>query len=86
MEEQEILQRIATLYPEAAIEASGEGCNFELFVVTPDFDGMSLVKRQQSILSLFSEELRSGKLHAIAVKAKTPQELSHAPTNLVQLI
>ena len=85
MQESEILQRIKTLYPEAAMEASGENCNFEVFVVSPEFEGMSLLKRQQSILALFNEELKTGKLHALGVKAKTPAELSSTPNNLVQL-
>ena len=85
MLEQEILERIQALYPDAAMEASGENCNFEVFVVTSDFEGMSLLKRQQSILSLFNEELKSGKLHALGVKAKTPEELTRSPSNLVQL-
>lgn len=85
MLEQEILERIRALYPDAVMEASGENCNFEVFVVTTDFKGMSLLKRQQSILSLFNEELKSGKLHALGVKAKIPEELTHSPNNLVQL-
>ncbi len=85
MEEQQILDRIKTLYPDAAMEASGENCNFEVFVVSEEFEEMSLLKRQQSILSLFSEELKTGKLHALGVKAKTPAELSKAPSNLIQL-
>jgi acid stress-induced BolA-like protein IbaG/YrbA len=85
MNEEQILQRIKTLYPEAAMEASGENCNFEVFVVSPEFEGMSLLKRQQSILALFSGELQTGKLHALGVKAKTPAELSQTPSNLIQL-
>jgi acid stress-induced BolA-like protein IbaG/YrbA len=85
MDEEQILQRIKTLYPEAAMEASGENCNFEVFVVSPEFEGMNLLKRQQSILALFSEELQTGKLHALGVKAKTPAELSKASSNLIQL-
>ena len=67
------------------LEASGENCNFEVFVVTPAFAGMSALKRQQSILGLFSEELKTGKLHALGVRAKTPEELANTPNNLVQL-
>ncbi len=85
MDEEQILQRIKTLYPQAAMEANGENCNFEVFVVSPEFEGMSLLKRQQSILALFREELQTGKLHALGVKAKTPAELSQTPSNLIQL-
>ena len=85
MTEQEILNRIRDLYPYAVMEASGENCNFEVFVVTEDFAGIGLLQRQQAILRLFENELQSGKLHALSVKAKTPGELSNAPSNLVQL-
>lgn len=85
MEEQEIIDRIRELYPESAIEASGENCNFEVFVVDTAFEGMGLLQRQQSILKLFAEELKTGKLHALGVKAKTPEQLAAAPSNLVQL-
>lgn len=85
MEEAEIIARIRSLYPDAAIEASGENCSFEVFVVDDSFANMKLLLRQQSILKLFDAELQSGKLHALSVKAKTPQELSATPNNLVQL-
>lgn len=85
MEEQEIIDRIRELYPEASIEASGENCNFEVFVVDTRFEGVSLLKRQQSILKLFSEELTTGKLHALGIKAKTPEQLTSAQGDLIQI-
>ena len=85
MHESEIIERIRGLYPDAAIEASGENCSFEVFVVDPAFADMRLLQRQQSVLQLFSDELATGKLHALGVKAKTPQELTAAPSNLVQI-
>lgn len=85
MEEQEIIQRIQTLYPDAAIEANGENCSFEVYVVTESFAEMKPLQRQQSVLTLFSDELKTGKLHALSVKAKTPKELANTVSNLVQL-
>lgn len=75
MEENVLVERIRSLYPDAVVEALGADCNFELHVVSDAFDGMSLLKRQQSVLALFKEEFRSGKLHALGVKAKTPAEM-----------
>ncbi len=85
MLECEIIQRIRALYPNAAIEASGENCNFEVFIVDPVFADMKPLQRQQSILQLFSNELNTGKLHALGIKAKTPAELTGTPANLVQI-
>jgi len=83
MEKSEILERIQGLYPEAQIEANGQDCSFELLIVSQEFQGKRPLQRQQSILGLFSEELKSGKLHALGVKAKTPDELKSMPSTYV---
>lgn len=85
MEEQVIVERIRGLYPDAVIEVNGEDCSFEVYVVTEEFAGINSLQRQQNILALFSEELKTGKLHALGVKAKTPEELVNTPSNLVQI-
>ena len=43
-------------------------------VTTPAFDNMKSLQRQRSILTLFNDEIASGELHALTVRAKTPQE------------
>lgn len=82
--ESEIINRIADLYSGAIIDVAGEDCNFEVFIISDKLDGMSLLQRQKSILGLFKDEIISGKLHALSVKAKTPQEQSNN-SGLVQL-
>lgn len=82
--ESEIINRIADLYPDAVIDATGEDCSFEIYVISERFDGVSLLQRQKTILGLFKDELSSGKLHALSVKAKTPQE-QNAASGLVQI-
>lgn len=84
MNEQEIIERIRTLYPDAAIELSGENCSFEVYVVTEAFAGVKALERQRGILGLFDQELATAKLHALSVKAKTPAELG-GNSGLVQI-
>jgi acid stress-induced BolA-like protein IbaG/YrbA len=43
-----------------------------------------MLQRQQSVLSLFNEELTSGKLHALSIIARTPDE--HAAQNSAGLV
>jgi len=71
----ELTQRIHTLYPDARVDVNGEGCSFEIHVITPEFTGMKSLNRQRSIMNLFSPEITTGKLHALTVKAKAPEEL-----------
>lgn len=82
--EDQIISRITDLYPGAAIDVAGEDCSFEVFVVSDQFNDMNTLQRQKSILALFKNEITSGKLHALSVKAKTEQELS-ANAGLVQI-
>lgn len=84
MTENEIIDRIKGLYPDAAIEVAGEDCNFEVYVICDAFAEMNTLQRQQPILKLFSDELASGKLHALGVKAKTQEELA-GNAGLVQI-
>jgi len=85
MNETEIVARVRTLYPDAVVDIEGEGCDFELFVVTDAFNGMPPVKRQQSLLKLFAPELTAGRMHALGIRAKTRTEVGGGRSDLVQL-
>ncbi|XP_028756592.1 protein BOLA1, chloroplastic-like [Neltuma alba] len=54
---------------------SGQETHFNLKIVSPKFDGQSLVKRHRMVYDLLADELQSG-LHALSIVAKTPQETS----------
>ena len=86
MHEEEIIQRIQGLYPQALIDINGSDCSFEVYVVTEEFAGINTLQRQQPILALVQVEIRSGRLHALSIKAKTPQELSAGSSGLVQIL
>lgn len=47
--------------------------HFRLVVVSPDFDGLPLVRRHQRIYALVAAEL-AGPVHALALHTLTPQE------------
>jgi acid stress-induced BolA-like protein IbaG/YrbA len=75
MNEQDLITRIKEIYPDAEISVTGESCSFEVHVTSPAFAEMKSLQRQRSILTLFNAEITSGELHALTIKAKTPQEL-----------
>lgn len=83
--EKDITTRIQSLYPDAIIDIAGEDCSFEVYVITDEFSSMSRLNRQKSILSLFKNEIKTGKLHALSVKAKTADEQANANHGLVQI-
>ena len=64
---------------EAGVEGStvtmeGDGCNCSTLVVSPIFEGMSLLARQRMVLASVRENIDSGELHALSIKARTPAE------------
>ena len=64
---------------EAGVEGStvtmdGDGCNCSTLVVSSIFEGMSLLARQKMVLAAVREDIDSGELHALSIKARTPEE------------
>ena len=72
MQSEEVKTMIQAQIPGARVEVDGEGCSFSVLVISEQFEGLSLLKKQQAVMSVFSEKLASGELHALTVKAYTP--------------
>lgn len=86
MDENIIISRVTEHYPDAIIDVAGEDCSFQLYIISKQFEGKNTLQRQQSILSLFKDELANGQLHALSVKAKTKKEQAiQAGSGLVQI-
>ena len=60
--------------PDAKVLVEGEGCDLLITVVSEQFIDLALVKKQQLVMATLKEPLASGKLHAVSVKAYTPEE------------
>ena len=74
MENSAIEKTISDQYPDADLQIEGEDCSFTVTIVCESFSGVSKVKRQQDIYALFSDVLKTGELHALSIKAFTPEE------------
>ena len=75
MEREQVIARIEQAVPAAAdIQVEGADCDFTALVLSDTFSGVSPVKRQQQVLAEFADVLASGELHALSVKAHTPEE------------
>jgi monothiol glutaredoxin len=70
----EIVQLVKQGFDDANVMVEGEGCDLLITVVNSEFADLSEVKKQQRVLATLKEPLASGKLHAVSVKAYTPEE------------
>ena len=73
---EEIQAKIEAGIENSVIIMEGDGCNCSTLVVSPVFEGMSLLSRQRTVMSLVSDDIKSGELHALSVKTRTPDENS----------
>ncbi|AZL83943.1 MULTISPECIES: BolA family iron metabolism protein IbaG [Aliivibrio] len=56
------------------IHVKGEGSHFEVIAVDESFNGMNRVKKQQTIYGPLMEHISTNTIHALSIKAFTPEE------------
>lgn len=52
----------------------GDGSHFQVIAVSEQFAGMSRVKKQQTIYAPLMEYISDNRIHALSIKAYTPDE------------
>lgn len=58
----------------STVTVTGDGSKFEAVVVSADFEGKTMVQEQKMVYATVNQEITSGALHALTIKAYTPQE------------
>ena len=75
MQPTEIESILRAALPLDEIYAKGnDGSHFQVIVVGALFDGMSRVKKQQIVYAPLMEHIASNAIHALSIKAFTPDE------------
>lgn len=72
------ISAIETAIPGAKVDAALEGNHLHVTVVSDSFEGVSPVKKQQSVYAALNEFIASGAIHAVHMKTLTPSEYGHA--------
>ncbi|RYJ62254.1 BolA family protein [Pseudomonas songnenensis] len=68
MQAQEVKSFLEEKIPGAQVEVEGEGCNFQLNVISDELAGLSPVKRQQQIYVHLNPWIADGSIHAVTMK------------------
>jgi stress-induced morphogen len=75
----ELKERIERAIPGAEVEirdTTGTGDHFEARVVSPAFQGLTMVEQHQRVYQPLKDVLATGELHALALKTYTPEQWS----------
>src|SRR4051812_10621999 len=70
----DVQARVASAITSSEVIASGDSKRMEVTVVSPAFDGVSRVRRQQLVYGAIADLIRDGALHAVTIRAYTPGE------------
>ena len=70
----EIRAIIADAIDASEIIVDGDGYKNEAIVVSSVFEGLNAVKRHQTVYATLKDQIASGAVHAISIKAYTPEE------------
>ncbi|KQM52669.1 BolA family transcriptional regulator [Pseudomonas sp. Leaf15] len=57
-----------SLSSQVQVEVEGEGCNFQLNVISDELAALSPVKRQQQIYAHLNPWITDGSIHAVTMK------------------
>ena len=79
MQAEEIRQLIEAGLPGATVVVRGDdGQHFDATVVSPDFEGQSMIRQHQMVYATLGNRMGTGEIHALGLKTYTPQEWAAA--------
>ena len=74
MEAQQVAALVKQELPDCEIEVRNEGNHYLVIAIGDRFEGLSPVKKQQLIYGTLNKQLAEGTIHALTIKACTPEQ------------
>ena len=74
MQAQEVEAMVKADLPDCEIQVQADGSHYLVVAIGDRFAGMSPVKKQQLIYATLKDPLADGTIHALTIKAFTPDE------------
>ena len=74
MTPQKLHELLQAAFPKADIATSGQAGKFEVRLVDEQFEGKRPVARQQAVYAPLNSYIASGEVHAVTIRALTPEE------------
>ena len=68
MQAVEVKSFLEAKLPNTKVEVEGEGCNFQLNVISDELAALSPVKRQQQVYAYLNPWITDGSIHAVTMK------------------
>jgi stress-induced morphogen len=75
MTPKEIYERLTQAYPDGQIEVfdmTGTEDHYQVEITSLFFANISRIQAQRAVMDVFSQELKSGEVHALTIKTRAP--------------
>lgn len=75
MTPEQIQARLAHAYPDGRIEVvdlTGTQDHYQVAVTSAAFHGLTRVQQQRLVMDVFKDELKTGEVHALAIRTSVP--------------
>ncbi len=73
MSPQEMKKRLEAQFPNDKVDVmdlTGGQDHYEVYVKSAQFEGLSRIERHQKVMEIFSEELKTGEVHALSIRTE----------------
>lgn len=74
MDTQAIAALLEQNIAEAKVQVEGDGSHFNLLIVSPAFEGLRPVQKQQLVYQVINEKIADGSMHAVNMQLFTPEQ------------
>lgn len=74
MNSEQIAELLKSAFPNAEVAVTGQAGKFDLRIVDAQFEGVRPVARQQLVYAPLNEQIASGAIHAVTIRAMTAEE------------
>lgn len=76
MNNQQIIEQLKNALPDTEFRINGEACDLTVTAIGECFAGKSRVQRQQMVNGILQAAISRGDIHALSIRAYTPDEMS----------
>jgi acid stress-induced BolA-like protein IbaG/YrbA len=73
---EEITQILQAGIPDSKIDVVGDGYQYQVSIISDSFAGKSTVQRHKLVYTLLNQPIAEGRLHALSLITRTPDESS----------
>lgn len=79
MDPESVAELVRSHIEGSEVQVQAAGSHYDVLVVSGTFEGKRPVQRQQLVYAALNEAIASGRIHAVNIRALTPEQRRESP-------